>query len=131
MSQATGKPQPPLVQQWAHLPFRTASHDETAAQLGLITLETDLTIETELRHFIGDSIGTKVGHGQKPTILHSRIACDDKVTSENLTAMSDRFGEITSPVSPRLSFRCGRVWLYLGIPTDWRENRARHHKILY
>ena len=60
--------------------FRTASHDETAAQLGLITLETDLTIETELRHFIGDTIGTKVGHGQKPTILHSRIACDDEVT---------------------------------------------------
>ena len=104
MQQSPGKPQTPLVQQFAHLPFRTASHDETAAQLGLITLETDLTIETELRHFIGDSVGTKVGHGQKPTILHSRIACDDKVTSENLTAMSDRFGESLALFPPGYRF---------------------------
>ena len=81
----------PMVQKFTRLPFRKANHEETAAQLGLITLETDLTIETELRYFIGDSVGTKVGHGQKPTILHSRIACDDEVTSENLTAMRDRF----------------------------------------
>ncbi|MDC3234801.1 hypothetical protein OBB02_02015 [Candidatus Puniceispirillum sp.] len=93
MSQSNGKSRIPMVQKFVHLPFRKASADETAAQLGLITLGTDLSIETELRHFIGDSIGTKVGHGQKPTILHSRIACDDEVTPENLTAMSDRFGE--------------------------------------
>ena len=73
MPQSTVKSQIPLVQKFAHLPFRKARHDETAAQLGLITLETDLTIETELHHFIGDSIGTKVGLGQKPTpiYLHS------------------------------------------------------------
>ena len=99
MSQSASKSQVPMVQKFVHLPFRKASADETAAQLGLITLETDLTIETELRHFIGDSIGTKIGRGQKPTILHSRIACDDEVTSENLTAMSDRFCE-SLPYSP-------------------------------
>ena len=104
MQQSSGSSQTPLVQKLAHLPFRTANDDETAAQLGLITLETDLTIETELRHFIGDSVGTKVGHGQKPTILHSRIACDDKVTSENLTAMSDRFGESLALFPPGYRF---------------------------
>jgi maleate cis-trans isomerase len=57
--------------------------------MGLVTLEADLTIETELRHFIGDAVGTDIGHGQPPTILHSRIACDDQVTVENLTAMKN------------------------------------------
>ena len=104
MAQLTGKSQTALVQNLVHLPFRKASHDETAAQLGLITLETDLTIETELRHFIGDSIGTKVGHGQKPTILHSRIACEDEVTSENLTNMSDRFAESLALFPPGYRF---------------------------
>ena len=104
MPQSPGKSQTPLAQKLAHLPFQTASHDETAAQLGLIILETDLTIETELRHFIGDSTGTKVGHGQKPTILHSRIACDDEVTSENLTAMSGRFAESLALFPPGYRF---------------------------
>mgnify|MGYP001166889122 CR=1 FL=1 len=104
MSESTIKSQNPLVQKFAHLPFRKANHEETAAQLGLITLETDLTIETELRHFIGDSIGTKVGHGQKPTILHSRIACDDEVTTENLTAMSGRFAESLGLFPPGYRF---------------------------
>ncbi len=104
MSQSNVKSQIPLVQKFVHLPFRKANHDETAAQLGLITLETDLTIETELRHFIGDSIGTKIGVGQKPTILHSRIACDDEVTSENLMAMSDRFAEALALFPPGYRF---------------------------
>ncbi len=77
--------------EFTHLPFRLARADETAIQMGLVTLETDLTIETELRHFIGDAVGTDIGHGQPPTILHSRIACDDQVTVENLTAMKERF----------------------------------------
>ena len=104
MSQSIGKSQTPTVKKIAHLPFRKASPDETAAQLGLITLETDLTIETELRYFIGDSIGTEVGHGQKPTILHTRIACNDKVTSENLTAMRERFGESLALFPPGYRF---------------------------
>ena len=112
MSQSIGKSQTPMVKKFAHLPFRKASPDETAAQLGLITLETDLTIETELRYFIGDSIGTKVGHGQKPTILHSRIACDDKVTSENLTAMSDRFGESLALFPPAIV----SMWSGMAVP---------------
>ena len=104
MAQSTSKSQTALVQNLVHLPFRKASHDETSVQLGLITLETDLTIETELRHFIGDGIGTKLGHGQKPTILHSRIACDDEVTSENLTAMGDRFAESLALFPPGYHF---------------------------
>ncbi len=104
MSQPTGKAQTALARDFIHLPFRKARNDEIAAQLGLITLGTDLTIETELRHFIGNSIGTKVGHGQKPTILHSRIACDDEVTSENLTAMCDRFAESLALFPPGYHF---------------------------
>ena len=104
MSRSTIKSQTPVVQKFYNLPFRKAKHDETAAQLGLITLATDLTIETELRHFIGDSIGTRVGQGQKPTILHSRIACNDEVTSENLTAMSDRFAESLALFPPGYRF---------------------------
>ena len=104
MSRSNIKSETPLVQKFYNLPFRKAKHDETAAQLGLITLATDLTIETELRHFIGDSIGTRVGQGQKPTILHSRIACDDEVTSENLTAMTDRFAESLALFPPGYRF---------------------------
>ena len=40
MSQSNVKSQIPLVRKFVNLPFRRASHDETAAQLGLITLET-------------------------------------------------------------------------------------------
>jgi len=59
---------------FSHLPFRVVHGDEIATQLGLVTLETDLTIETELRHFIGDAVGTRTGKGQLASILHSRIA---------------------------------------------------------
>ena len=50
--------------EFTHVPFRVARAAETAVQMGLVTLETDLTIETELRHFIGDAVGTDIGHGQ-------------------------------------------------------------------
>ncbi|NDA19161.1 MAG: hypothetical protein EBZ11_06975, partial [Alphaproteobacteria bacterium] len=53
---------------FSHLPFRVVEADETATQLGLVTLETDLTIETELRHFIGDG-GTTAGRDQGNTAL--------------------------------------------------------------
>ena len=89
---------------FAHLPFRVARADETAVQLGLVTLETDLTIETELRHFIGDGVGTQVGNGQAATILHSRIACDDQVTVENLAAMTERFAEALALFPPAYHF---------------------------
>ena len=77
--------------EFAHVPFRVARDAQTAVQMGLVVLETDLTIETELRYFIGDAVGTDIGYGQPSTILHSRIACDDQVTVENLTAMKERF----------------------------------------
>jgi maleate isomerase len=90
--------------EFTHVPFRVASAAETAVQMGLVTLETDLTIETELRHFIGDAVGTDVGHGQPPTILHSRIACDDQVTVENLTAMKERFADALALFPPGYHF---------------------------
>ena len=48
--------------EFTHVPFRVARAAETAVQMGLVTLETDLTIETELRHFIGDAVGADIGH---------------------------------------------------------------------
>jgi maleate isomerase len=89
---------------FSHLPFRVAEADETATQLGLVTLETDLTIETELRHFIGDGVGTRAGKGQLASILHSRIACDDQVTVENLTAMKERFADALALFPPGYHF---------------------------
>ena len=89
---------------FTHVPFRVARAAETAVQMGLVTLETDLTIETELRHFIGDAVGTDIGHGQPATILHSRIACDDQVTVENLTAMKERFADALAFFPPGYHF---------------------------
>ena len=46
--------------EFTHVQFRVARATETAVQMGLVTLETDLTIETELRHFIGDAVGADI-----------------------------------------------------------------------
>ena len=91
MSQISSKTYYHSAPDFARIPFRVANREETAVQIGLVTLETDLTIETELRQLIGNSIGTTVGKGQQPAILHSRIACDDHVTAENLIAMKGQF----------------------------------------
>ena len=89
---------------FTHVPFRVARIAETAVQMGLVTLETDLTIETELRHFIRDAVGTYIGHGQPPTILHSCFACDDQVPVENLTAMTERFADALALFPPGFHF---------------------------
>lgn len=67
--------------------FSLENHTERAVQLGLVTLSTDLTIEAELRYFIGDSSA----RSKMPNIMHTRIASDDEVTPENLTAMREGF----------------------------------------
>ncbi len=74
---------------FAHYPFDLTSNHDAGIQLGLVTLEADLTIESELRHFIGDATSPNIS--KSPTILHSRIACDDLVTAQNLTAMKGQF----------------------------------------
>ena len=108
MSQSIGKSQTPMVKKFAHLPFRKASPDETAAQLGLITLKPILLSRLNCAISLATALAPKLGMVKNQQFFIARIACDDKVTSENLTAMSDRFGDHW-PYFPRLSFRCGRV----------------------
>jgi len=69
--------------------FDVIDADKRAAQLGLVTLETDLTIEDELRFFF-DHAAKGVGTGAL-SLLHSRIPCDDEVTAENLQKMAGHF----------------------------------------
>ena len=40
-------------------PFHLEPFDQRAVQLRLVTLKTDLTVEIELRHFIGDSMSAR------------------------------------------------------------------------
>ena len=45
------------VSTFANLPFEVTDAAEKPAQMGLVTLETDLTIETEMRHFLSGAPG--------------------------------------------------------------------------
>ena len=74
-----------------HVPFEVIPALEKPAQMGLVTLETDLTIETEMRHFLSGAPGHDDASGV--ALLQTRIACDDQVTAENLTLMEGRFSE--------------------------------------
>jgi len=76
---------------FAHLPFEVTAAAEKPAQMGLVTLETDLTIETEMRHFLSGAPGHNDASGV--ALLHTRIACDDQVTAENLSLMEGRFAD--------------------------------------
>jgi maleate isomerase len=77
------------------LPFDVIAPQDQALQLGLVTLETDLTIENEFRHFLGDGA---------LSLIHTRIDCDDQVTADNLTMMEDRFAEALSLFPPQYAF---------------------------
>lgn len=69
--------------------FKVIEPATRAAQLGLVTLETDLTIEDELRFFFSHAAkGVQKGG---LSLLHSRIPCDDEVTAENLQRMEGHF----------------------------------------
>ena len=80
---------------FSRLPFDVIAPQDQALQLGLVTLETDLTIENEFRHFLGDGA---------LSLIHTRIACDDQVTADNLTMMEDRFAEALSLFPPQYAF---------------------------
>ena len=76
---------------FTNLPFEVTTAADKPAQMGLVTLETDLTIETEMRHFLSGAPGHDDASGV--ALLHTRIACDDQVTAENLSLMEGRFAE--------------------------------------
>ena len=73
--------------QFTEIPFTTISQKDRAAQMGLVILETDLTIETEFRKYLSqDETVTP-----RLSLLNTRIPCDDKVTEQNLTLMENHF----------------------------------------
>ena len=70
-----------------NVPFSLIEKEDSLAQMGLIVLETDLTIESEIHHFLSqDKVRPK-----SISLLHTRIPCDDKVTTDNLAQMEEKF----------------------------------------
>ena len=85
-----------------HYDFEVIADDRRAAQLGLVTLETDLTIEDELRFFFA---GPPTGvHAGGLSLLHSRIPCNDQVTAENLQQMEGHFAASLALFPPGHAF---------------------------
>ena len=75
-----------------HLPFSTIPNSERSVQMGLVILETDLTIETEFRHFLVQDENAL----RAISLLNTRIPCDDQVTTTNLTSMEGHFSNSLS-----------------------------------
>ncbi len=73
--------------EFINVPFSTISNEDRTKQMGLIVLETDLTIETEFRKFLSQDENEK----KKISLLNTRIPCDDKVTASNLSSMENQF----------------------------------------
>ena len=65
-------------------------------QLGLIVLETDITIEDEFRHYF---------EGQRLSLLTSRIHCSARVTPENLREMEGHLGESAALFPAEMNFQ--------------------------
>ena len=75
--------------EFIQVPFSTISGEDRPRQMGLIVLETDLTIETEFRKFLSQDENEK----KKISLFNTRIPCDDKVSASNLSLMENRFSE--------------------------------------
>ena len=75
--------------EFVRIPFNTINEENRAPQMGLIILETDLTIETEFRKFLSQDENCN----PKLSLLNTRIPCDDQGTPDNLTSMKNHFVE--------------------------------------
>ena len=108
--------------------FEVIDPSRRAAQLGLVTLETDLTIEDELRFFLsGPAFGVNQG---SVSLLHSRIPCDDQVTAENLQNMAGHFASSLALFPPNhdfdvIGYGCTSASLLIG--ADRVEALIREH----
>ena len=71
------------------VPFSTIREENRSVQMGLVILETDLTIETEFIKFLSQDENIV----PKLSLLNTRIPCNDKVTAENLTSMESHFSD--------------------------------------
>ena len=85
-------------------PFSLNSSSCKSNILGLITLETDLTIEKELNFFLSkDDISYKRSK-ELFSLLHTRISCEDEVNEEHLKEMEKNFSNALSYFPPNCKF---------------------------
>ncbi|MEE2773315.1 MAG: hypothetical protein VYE27_00215 [Pseudomonadota bacterium] len=82
------------------IPFTSISKKNREVRMGLVVLETDLTLETEMRYYLSTE-----EKSEKPiSLIHTRIPCDDHVTEENLKLMETRFGGALSLLPKNYEF---------------------------
>ena len=72
-----------------------AKSSSSAPQIGLIVLQSDLTIENEMRYFFNNSM---------VSMLSTRITCDDQVTTQNLEKMASQFSKSLNLFPPNHEF---------------------------
>lgn len=78
---------PPPDSKYMKLPFSLLKEDHDLVKMGLIVLESDLTLETEIHHFLSQ----KKTAARRISLLHTRIPCNDNVTASNLKQMEGEF----------------------------------------
>ena len=69
------------------VPFSILEKEKSLTNMGLIVLETDLTIESEIQLFLSQKEST----AKSIALMHTRIPCEDKVTAKNLSMMEKKF----------------------------------------
>ena len=77
------------------VPFSVIKESEHYKKMGLVVLQTDLTVETEMRFFLSNSISDESIDYDKNSVslLHTRIPCKDEVNVKNLSVMESKFSE--------------------------------------
>ena len=90
------KPQKENHVRFPLVPFSMREKSSSSApQIGLIVLQSDLTIENEMRYFFNNSIFS---------MLSTRITCDDQVTTQNLEKMASQFSKSLNLFPPNHEF---------------------------
>ena len=78
--------------EFSRVSFNVTPPEVRTAQMGLIILETDLTIESEMHLFLSSNLRDARNEFSPPlTILHTRIPCSDNVCPETLSNMEKHF----------------------------------------
>ena len=78
--------------EFSQLPFTVMPSKLRATQMGLIVLETDLTIESEMHLFLSTDLrDTRAEFSPNLSLLHTRIPCADNVSPETLSNMEKHF----------------------------------------
>lgn len=103
----------PHISEFEILPYDVLTPQEQVAQMGLIVLSSDLTIEDEFRYFFSG-----ISH-QDLSLWHNRIPMDDKVSANSLAAMEQHFAQVLKNFPPHhiydvIGYGCTSAALILG-----------------